>query len=161
MAWLDNSQFGWVMCAATEVGREDFLRLLIDRGHDVNYRQVDISTAISLPLTCAVRFGNLEALKLLVEAGADASVKPCASCPGRKPMSVMSEAVIVGKYELAVWLFDKAEYTNEQLENDVRMIERFPVNESSPQNEYRLKLAELLRQKGYEVTPWTRNKEGE
>jgi len=159
MAWLDDSQFGWVMCAATEVGREEFLRLLIDKGYDVNYRQVDISTAISLPLTCAVRFGNLEALKLLVEAGADAAVKPCASCLNRKPRSVMSAAVIVGKYDLAVWLFDKANYSNEQLETDIRMIERFPVNEYSRQNDYRLELAELLRQRGYEVTPWTRNKE--
>jgi hypothetical protein len=41
------------------------------------------------------------------------------------------------------------------------MLEEVPVNESAPGNFYRLKLADMLREKGYEVTPWTRGKAAE
>lgn len=160
-AWLDDTQYGWVMCAATEVGREEFLGLLIEQGHDVNFRQEDISTAISLPLTCAIRFGNLRALEILIGAGADPAVKPCDKCANRKPMSVMSEAILVRKYELAVWLLDKGDYSDEQLRTDIGMLERQRVDESAPGNAYRLILADMLREKGYEVTPWTRKKDGQ
>ncbi|NND73300.1 MAG: hypothetical protein HKN43_17125 [Rhodothermales bacterium] len=156
--WLDNSQYGWVMCAATEVGRERFLKLLIEKGYDINFRQSDISTAISLPLTCAVRFRNLNALEMLINSGADPTVKPCDDCSSRSPMSVMSEAILVGKYELAVWLFDKATYSQEQLATDISMLETQKVDESAAGNFYRLMLADLFREKGYEVTPWTRKK---
>ena len=71
-------------------------------------------------------------------------------------MSVMSQAIIVGNYDLAVWLFDKGDYSDDQLKSDISMLERFPVDESAPGNVYRLMLADMLREKGYEVTPWTR-----
>ncbi len=35
--WLDYTHDGWVFCAATAVGREQFLRKLIDKGYDVNF----------------------------------------------------------------------------------------------------------------------------
>ncbi len=155
--WLDDSQYGWVFCAATETGREEFLGLLIERSYDVNFHQVDIGSAISLPLACAVRFDNLRALELLVEAGADPSIAPSSLIPAQVPKSVMSSATIVGKYDLAVWLFDKANYSDEQLKSDISMLEKFPVDESAPGNVYRLMLADKLREKGYEVNPWTRN----
>lgn len=156
--WLDDSQHGWTFCAATEAGREIYLRLLIDEGYDVNFRQVDISSSISLPLTCAVRFRNLDALKILIAAGADPTVPPSIKFPDRIPMSVMSEAIIIGKYELAVWLFDKGNYSDVQLRSDIGMLERHIVDEAAPGNHYRLKLAELFRQKGYKVNLWTKDK---
>lgn len=155
--WLDYTHNGWVFCAATEVGREQYLRLLIDKGYDVNFHQVDIGSSISLPLTCAVSFDNLQALQMLVAGGADPTVAPSIEFPESAPTSVMSEAIIVGKYDLAVWLFDKGDYTDEQLKSDINMLQIFPVNESAPINKYRLKLAELFRQRGYEVDLWTRD----
>ncbi|MGQ7848430.1 ankyrin repeat domain-containing protein [Granulosicoccus sp. 3-233] len=160
-AWLDDSQFGWVMCAATESGREEYLKLLIESGNDVNFRQTDISSAISLPLTCAVRFGNLNALKLLVDAGAQPERTPCDACVNRKPMSVMSEAILVRKYELADWLFNKGNYTDAQLRTDASILQRQKVNESSAQNIHRLTLAEKLRESGYEVRLWSRGEESD
>ena len=156
--WLDDSQYGWVFCAATEQGREEFLRLLIDKGYDVNFQQVDISSSISLPLTCAIRFKNLLALDFLVAAEADPAVALSIKTPNRIPMSVMSQAIIIGRYELAVWLFDKGNYTDEQLRSDIRMLEKFPVDESAPGNTYRLILADLFRERGYQINPWTRGK---
>lgn len=156
--WLGNSQFDWVMCAAAEVGKEKFLNLLIEKGHDVNFRQSDISTFISLPLTCAIRFNNLKALEMLIVAGADPTLMPCDTCSNRAPMSVMSAAIIVRKYDLAAWLFDKGAYSEDQLDTDIHLLETIPVNESAPGNVYRLRLADLFRQKGYEVNLWTRGK---
>lgn len=157
-AWLDDSQTGWTYCVSTAPGREAFLGYLIARGFDVNYRQRDISASLSLPLTCAIGFSNVKALELLIDAGADPTLPSSEKFPDSVPMSVLSEAVINSEFELAVWLFDKANYSDVQLLSDVRMLERFPYDESAPGNVHRLRLAELLRQRGFEVNPWTKDR---
>ncbi len=161
LEWLDDSQYGWVLCASTERGKEGFLEVLIGRGYDVNHRQSNIGSAISLPINCAIRFRNLEAIRLLMEAGADPSLSTCPTCRIKEYPTSLSLSVMVRKYEIAVYLLDKSQYPEEELESIVSMLESSPVNEASKWNDYRLELAELLRQRGYEVTPWTRNKEVE
>ncbi|ASJ74305.1 ankyrin repeat domain-containing protein [Granulosicoccus antarcticus] len=154
--WLDDSQEGWVLCAVTAEGREQFLRLLIDKEYDVNYHQIDISSSISLPLACALRFENTKALGILLDAGADPTIAPSIKFPDSAPRSVMSLAIMIGRYDLALLLFDKGNYTGDQLKSDISMLERFPVDESAPGNVYRLKLADKFRERGFQITPWTR-----
>lgn len=157
--WLDDSQYGWVMCASTESGKEEFLESLISHGFDVNFRQSHIGSAISMPLTCAIRFRNLNAIKILIDHGADPSLSTCPTCRVKEYPTSLSLAVMVRKYELAVYLLNKARYHEEELKSIVRILERSAVDETSAWNKYRLELADMLREKGYEVTPWTRQKD--
>jgi len=69
--WFNNSRQGWVLCGATESGREQYLQVIIDAGFDVNFRQNNTTSELSTPLFCAITFRNLNAVKLLVKAGAD------------------------------------------------------------------------------------------
>lgn len=156
--WFENSQYGWVYCAATEPGLEAYLQLIIDKGFDVNFRQTDVHRTASRPLTCAVRFNNLRALEMLVSVGADPAVRLCVTCNRRAPLSVLAEAAMVGKYHLASWLVDKGNYSEAQMKTVISGIENFPVDESAPGNVHRLKLAQLIREQGFEVNAWTKEK---
>jgi len=156
--WFEHAQDGWVYCAATERGLESYLQLIIDKGFDVNFRQTHVHTTSSRPLTCAVRFDNFRALELLVSAGADPAVRLCLTCDGRMPRSVMDQAANVGKYHLAAWLVDKGNYSDAQFNTVIYGIENFPVDESNPRNALRLELAERIREQGFEVNPWTKDK---
>ena len=156
--WFENSSYGWVYCAATEPGLEDFLQLIIDKGFDVNFRQTDIHPTSSLPLTCAVRFNNLQALEMLVSVGANPAVYMCVDCERRMPLSVLAEATMVSKYDLAIWLLDKGNYSDAQIQTVITGIEMFPVDELNPRNALRLELAERIRELGFEVNPWVKDK---
>lgn len=153
--WLENSHNGWIFCAATDKGREPFLREIIRNGYDVDFFRSDVSTDISRPLLCAIRFDNLNALRILIDAGANPAVKICEECTSRITRSIVSEAMLVRRYDLAKWLLDKGNYSEKQLNTMVLLLEDFPVDESSPINKDRLELVEALRRMGIEVHPWT------
>lgn len=158
-AWFENSREGWVLCAATQSGREKYLQLLIDSDSDINYLQSNINTLLTLPLGCAVTFDNIRAMEMLIAAGANPALQTCLKCGDRFPMSILAEAVIVRKYDLAVWLVDKGDYSDEQVASVIYMIEKSPVDESATINEARLELVQRIRDLGFKISPWTRDKD--
>lgn len=150
-AIFDNTQDGWVFCSATRVGNESYLRLLIEDGKDVNFRQDMISPELSLPLSCAIRFSNLAAIKLLSNAGADPTLPICVDCKERLPSSLLSEAVLVGKHDLAVWFLENGDYSDSQIGTVVDLIQRFPLPDSFDKKTYEGELVAMLRSKGIQV----------
>lgn len=153
--WFENSEQGWVMCAATDIGREEYLRLIIDAGFDINFRQSDVASHLSSALLCALSYKNLSAIKNLIKAGADPTIKVCLVCDTRIATSLLSMTALSSNYDIAIWLFENTEYRPEQIQAVVSFIETSPFPSEVPQNINRLKLAELLREQGYEVTPWS------
>ena len=125
---------------------------IISSGFDVNFRQSEISSEISLPLACAVRSNNLQAVKILIHAGANPSESVCIQCGERYPSSLLSEAVLVRKFNIANWLIENGTYSTQQLETVVDLIERFPLPESSSKLGEEIELVDRLRGKGMEVS---------
>lgn len=160
-AWFENSHKGWVLCTATQPGREKYLQQLIDNDFDINYLQSNTSSLFISPLSCAVTFDNFQALEMLVAAGADPALRPCLKCFDRSPMSTFAETAALNKYDFAVWLLDKGDYSDEQIATVIYMIDTFPINEKNRLNNFRLELVERLRNLGFEVSPWTRDLEQE
>ncbi|KAK2764042.1 hypothetical protein FQN54_009661 [Arachnomyces sp. PD_36] len=81
------------LVVAAEVGRERFVRALIDRGAYVNYRTDDGVT----PLDRAIRYGHEEVAKLLIEKGA--GVNP-GLCGGHTPLTLAAENGLAGVVQL-------------------------------------------------------------
>ena len=152
--WFDNTQSGWVMCSATLSGKEQFLKKILQYGFDPNFRQSNITSELSLPLTCAIRSDNLSAIEILVEAGADLSKTVCLECSTSYHTSVLSEAVLVNKYDLALWIYQNGSFSNAQMNTVKRLIEFLPFPSDSPEFEYRAKLVESMKLQGIVVVPW-------
>jgi len=151
---FNNSYEGWVFCAATEVGREDYLKLIIDAGFDVNYRQAKITTELSTPLFCAITFKNLSAVEMLLNAGADHQVLYCPTCNSTIATSALWLSTLGMNFEMSIWLLKNTSYSTDQLQAIVTMIETLRFPKDSPRHPVRNEFVELLRAEGFSVTPW-------
>lgn len=149
---FDDTQFGWAYCAATRSGFEDYLEEIIKTGFDLNFRQSKISPDISLPLSCAIRSNNLVAVKMLVDAGANPAETVCINCNERFPSSLLSQSVLVRRFNIANWLIENGDYSYRQFETVVNLIERFPLPKSSSKIEGETELVNRLREKGIAVS---------
>lgn len=151
MERLEKSRYGWVMCASTEKGKERYLEYLLRNKFDANFRQLEIASRISTPLLCAINFGNFDAVKSLVDFGADPTIKHCHPCTTNADTSAVWMAIISSKYEIANWLYANTDMSSSKTLELVKLLEKFPFPRSSPENQYRNKLIERLHANGYEV----------
>lgn len=149
---FDDTQFGWVYCSATRRGYEEYLEEIIKKGFDLNFRQSQISPDISLPLSCAIRSNNLSAVKMLVHAGANPAETVCVNCNERFPSSLLSQSVLVRRFNISNWLVENGAYSYRQYETVVNLIERFPLPKSSSKLEGEIELVNRLRERGMEVS---------
>jgi len=69
------------LCRATEPGREAVLEMLLDAGADANVLYERADSLSRDPLTCAAYNNNLEAFRMLHEAGAELERNLCPTCP--------------------------------------------------------------------------------
>lgn len=152
MEWFGNDRSGWVMCASTEEGRENYLRLLLEKEYDSNFRQLDVASRISTPLLCAISYGNIVAVKSLVTNGADPTLKHCHQCSTDVDTSSVWMAVISSKYEIADWLFLNADLSESKVKALVDLLEKYPFPTSSPENIYRLGLIKNIKAAGFDVS---------
>ena len=153
--WFGDTQAGWVMCSATLSGKEQYLEKLLQFGFDPNFRQSNITSELSIPLGCAIRSDNLEAIKILVEAGADLSKNVCRECSMEYQTSLLSEAVLVNKFDLALWIYENGAFSKAQMETVKRLIEFLPFPKNSPEFENRENLIESMKLQGLPVKAWS------
>jgi len=149
--WFDNTDKGWAFCASTEIGKEEYLKQIIAFGHDVSFRRDAIASNVSTPLFCALFSRNLEAVKILIEAGANPRARVCDTCERQIPTSALSLATINSSYDIAIWLIKNTEYREDQLQLVIRHLESSPFPIQSPQYLNRRQFVRELENKGYQV----------
>jgi len=149
--WFENSSVGWVLCAATRTGQEEYLEFLISRNVDLDFRQSKISSELSTAILCAIHHNNLLSVQLLVKAGADTTIEECVTCKTSIHTSAVWSAALSSYYDIAVWLIQNGDYSAHQFEAIVNLLETINMSSDFPQNSYRLELAEILKTKGYDV----------
>jgi len=147
--WFGNTHEGWIFCAATEVGREPYLQLIIDAGFDVNFRQEKSTSDISTPLFCAITLKNILAVEMLLNAGADQQTLYCPDCTSTIATSALWLSTLGMNFEMS-----NTSYSTDQLQAIVTMIETLPFPKDSPRHPIRNEFVDLLRAKGFSVTPW-------
>lgn len=151
MEWFENSRKGWVMCSSTEKGKSAYLVYLLENKFDPNYRQKNVSARVSSPLLCAISFGNLEAVKILYNYGAEPSLKHCFICSTAVDTSAIWMSVISGKYDIADWLYINTKLSVDKTNAVIDLIEKFPFPSSSPQSVYRNNLIASIRANGFDL----------
>lgn len=175
-----NAIFGWkydqwVMCAAAKHDNPEFMRLAIENSGDVNLRNFKEKNSSSLagsfwssPLLCAIQYNTADVFDLLIEKGVETDFVVCKECkpikgiekfdlgPRWNNSTPIRKAVGSRRYRMAYVMLEKKKtpLRKEVLHVVINSIEAprgFDTNH--PENVWRLKLAELLKERGIDVLP--------
>lgn len=178
-----NAIFGaepsdWVMCEATRQGKEDFLKLAVQYGGNINLRNGTpplrtsiVHASTSAPILCAIFLHNDRSFDYLVSSGVDLGIpvrvesKPMPKSEFIKPElwgkthygSPLTTATTFNEYRMAYQIMNKKKLSEEELWTLKQHLEKYPIDLSSDSNVWRMKVVELLREQGHEVQPWMGN----
>ena len=167
-AILGTEADDWVMCLATDKGNEDFLKLAVEYGGDANLRNLPAFSSFSAPLLCAMALHNYDAFMFLLDHGADLDMK---INPNAKPIPKsihtrpekwgkilyeypVTDATVWNEYHMVYEIMQRKDLNKQELDWLKRSIEEDPIDLKSEHNRWRMKVVELLRQQGHEITPW-------
>ncbi len=151
----------WLMCEVTQRDRIKFLKYAIKSGGDINTIKPKISQTHSAPLMCAIYYGNKEAFDYLLAQGANPNIVVCPECELKFRYLPFREALVGDHYEMAHELLAVTVVTEQELEDIRFMLEdnRYLPNPEESEEEYRLKFADYMESKGFELNIWTPEKE--
>jgi hypothetical protein len=167
-AILGTEPHEWVMCLATDKGNEAFLKLAVEYGGDVDLRHSKRTDSSSAPILCAIYFHNYNSFDFLIKKGVDIDIKvnPLAK-KYEKSIHVKQElwgkifygsplvvATYFNQYRMIYAIIQRKKLNEEELWTLKYDIEKGAIDLNSDHNKWRMKVVELLRQQGHEVTPW-------
>ncbi len=163
----------WVMCEANKKGNIEFLKLAIKYGGDINLRNTtppitkSLDSAWSAPILCASTMHNYRAFKFLLKNNANIEIKVR---PDTKKIaednshvkpevrgktffgSPLINAANGNEYRMVYDILQiKKELSWEELFSLKIRVETGGINPNSEANQWRLKVADLLRKRGYEI----------
>jgi len=118
---------GWSMCAATQPGKEHFLRALLYHGAEPDLVNPHDS-AVGLPTVCSMVNGNLAAFDILIEAGADPHLF------GSGQTSLYVTALQLGNFDIGLRFLEIIQPSHEDMVYTKEMIEG-PGTLQSPRTE--------------------------
>ncbi len=160
--FVEGRSRDWLMCDVTRPDRIAFLKHAVSKGGDVDLIKPGISQAFSSPLMCAISFGNKEAFDYLLANGADPNIIVCPKCESKHRDLPITTALYRSQFQMAFELIEKTNITTNELETMRGRLEDsryLPDVGKVSQEPYRLKLAEYLESKGFELNIWTLEKE--
>lgn len=165
----------WVMCEATRPGNEDFLKLAIQYGGNINLRNGThplrtsvVHASTSAPILCAIFLHSNRSFDYLVSLGVDLGI-PVRVESKPMPKSELIKSELWGKthygsplgiagdlneYRMVYEIMQRKPLSDEEIYSLRIDIEKGGIDLKSESNVWRLKVVELLREKGYEVQPW-------
>ena len=150
-----NSVFGrndWVMGMTTEKGKIAYLKLAVEHGGDVNLNNPHSS--YNRPIFSALLNNNDEAVKYLIEKGADLETRHCPKCAIDLQYSPASMAAGFNEYALVSYMIKKKGGLNPlETKQIIFVIEHHLIVIKSEANQWRMKVAEYLRSQGHTVKP--------
>ena len=130
----ERNHFGWTaLHFASFAGNVANVKLLIDRGADVNVRAA--TKFRNTPLQVALLTGEYDAAKVLIERGADVLVRQ------NKGFTPMHEAAFLGRVDILQLLLDSGAELNSRTDDG-----RSPMSEALRRNQ--TAAADFLKSKG-------------
>jgi len=155
-----NAVFGredWVMGMATQKDKMAYLKLAIEHGGDANLDNP--FNSYNKPIFFALLNDNDEAVKYLIEKGADLDVRHCPKCAEDMRYSPISMAAGFNDYALVSYMIEKKRgldsFESKQI---IWVIENHLIDLKSEANIWRMKVVEYLRAKGHTVEPKMRSR---
>ena len=141
------------LCVATSKGNARVLDLMLAAGADADalYERRDILSAN--PLSCAISYENLDAVKTLVEAGADPMRDLCPSCPTDFATRVIFKASSPQTYDIAWYLINTTTLTEGEIRAVAHSISRYLIPKHDPTLDERALIVDWLRARGLGVEP--------
>lgn len=164
----------WVMCEANNEGKVDFLELAVKYGGDINLRNTtppitrSLDSIWSAPILCAITMHNYEAFSFLLQnnVNIDIKVRPDAKKiaednrhvrPIMRGKTLYSSPLITAAGNEYRMVYDMLQLKNELSWEDSwtlkHAIENWGLDPNSKAYQWRLKVADLLRQRGYKINP--------
>jgi len=150
-----NVVFGqkdWVMGLATEEGKMAYLKLAITHSGDANLNNP--YSSYNRPIFLAILNNNDEAIKYLIEKGADLDARHCSKCAEAVQYSPASMAATFNEYALVYYIIEKkGRLTPLETKQLIFKIENGLIDLKSEANQWRIKVVNYLRAKGHTVEP--------
>ncbi len=164
----------WVMCEANKKGNIKFLKLAIKHGGDINLRNTtppitkSLDSIWSAPILCAITMHNYKSFDFLLNNNVkiDIKVRPDARKIAHdnqharpealgKTMysSPLIEAIYSNEYRMAYDILQNIEKLSPEEEWKITISITGGIDPKSEANEWRLKVVDLLRKRGYEINP--------
>ena len=151
------SREDWVMGLATQTNKLAFLKLAIAHGGEVDL--INPYDSSNRPISHALLNGNDEAVKYLVEIGADLNLRDCPKCAEDLQYSPVISAAAFNEYALVYYMIEKkGGLTPLEIKQLSLKIENELIDINSDANQWRMKVVEYLRARGHEVTPKIRSR---
>jgi len=162
----------WVMCEANKKDNIDFLKLAIKYGGDINLRNTtppitkSLDSIWSAPILCAITMHNYRAFEFLLKnnANIDIKVRPDAKKIAEdnkharpealgKTMysSPLIQAIYSNEYKMAYDILQNIEKLSPEEEWKIPISITGGIAPISEANQWRLKVVDLLRKRGYEI----------
>lgn len=144
----------WVMCDATEQDALDFLKLALKHGGDVNLYNPD-DYSFPRPIFCAIINGNVDAVYLLADNGAELAVDKHLRVPPADTPLVGAASYAL--WDAAYWMLKKREgqVGEQEIKYIIRNLERGDgsLNPNTENDVWRFRVLEYLAAKGYKIKP--------
>ncbi len=162
----------WVMCEANKKGKVEFLKLSVKYGGDINLRNTTPpitksgDSIWSAPILCAITMHNYEAFDFLLQnnVNIDIKVRPDAKKiaadnqnvrPIMRGKTLYSSPLIKAAGNEYRMVYDMLKLKNKLSWEDSwtlkHAIENWGLDPNSEAYQWRLKVADLLRKRGYEI----------
>jgi hypothetical protein len=141
------------MCIATQQGFENVLMALLEAGANANILYPNPDIFSHDPLRCAIHSKNLQAFKLLHEAGAEIDRSLCATCSTEVLRTVLVPALSPDSFDIARYIMTNSEVPASYVRPMKNVINKRAVYADDKTLEDREWIANWLRARGMEVTP--------